>query len=450
MGHLFKSILSKNKAKTPHRTTETMPVQAYIEIILLSLMIPLLGLFLSPHDIFFLQAEFPWIILSPLLVSLRYGTMSGVISLFIIAIALLVLIRLNNGDTSQFPLHTIAGMIILSLIAGSIIEAWKQRFNALTQERDYMDMRLKQVDNAYRVLQASHAQLEDKFVSKTLSLRQSLELIQTDLNQYPRNPLSLVAQKTLDLLAQFEWLEIAAIYAVDPKKGIVEKPLVSQGKMPALMEKDVLLSRCLKSGKPSSISKSTYLQQPHKMQSNLVAAIPIVDANQKIWCILAVRQMQFTEFHQQNINLLGLIGRYTANLLAHMKSCTKLTHWKQAFIEIDSGLKIIIQHRLDAHLVAFNLPNTEKQQDYCKFIDLLSAGLNQRWRIEDSSLRLLVLIPISNPTDNQHYMKALQQQFEQEFKQTFKQSGIKIESTYFNRYDSSKPLADMLLKVRQA
>jgi len=449
MGNLLKLILS-NRTHKPRRITQTTPFHAYIEIILLSLIVPMLGFVFSPHDIFFLQATFPWIILSPLLVSLRYGTISGIISLFIIAIALLLLIRFNNGDMSQFPLHTIAGMIILSLIAGSIIEAWKQRFKTLTQEKTYVDMRLNQVDNAYRVLQASHAQLEDKFVGKTLSLRQSLELIQTDLNQYPRNPLSLVAQKTLDLLAQFEWLEIAAIYAIDPKIGIIEKPLVSQGKMPPLMVNDELLKRCLASGKPSSISKSTYLQQPHKIHSNLIAAIPIVDAKQKIWCILAVRQMQFTEFHQQNINLLGLIGRYTANLLAQMKACSKLSHWKQAFIEIDSALKIIMQHRLDAHLVAFNLPNTKKQQDYCNFIDLLSAGLNQRWRIEDSSLRLLVLIPISTPADNQRYMKELQQQFEQKFKQTFKQSGIQIESTYFKHYDSSKRLADLLLKVRQS
>lgn len=450
MGNLLKSILSTNQARNTRRIKPTIPFHAYIEIVLLSLIVPILGLIFSPHDIFFLNAEFPWIILSPLLVSLRYGTMSGIISLFIITIALLLLIRFNNGDISQFPLHIIAGMIILSLIAGSIIEAWKQRFKALTQEKSYTDMRLKQVDNAYRVLQASHAQLEDKFVGKTLSLRQSLELIQTDLNQYPHNPLSLVAQKTLDLLAQFEWLDIAAIYAIDPKMGVIEKPLVSQGKMPPLMANDELIKRCLKSGKPSSISKSTYLQQPHKLHSNLIAVIPIVDAKKKIWCVLAVRQMQFTEFHQQNINLLGLIGRYTANLLAHMKVCSKLSHWKQAFIEIDSALKIIIQHRLDAHLVVFNLPNTEKQQDYCDFIDLLSAGLNQRWRIEDSSLRLLVLIPISSPADNQRYMKKLQQQFEQEFKQTFKYAGIRIESSYFKQYESSKRLADILLKVRQS
>ena len=450
MGNLIKSILSAGAAKKSPRLANTIPPHAYIEIVLLSLIIPMLGLIFSPDDIFFLYAEFPWIILSPLLVSLRYGTMSGVISLFIISIALLLYIRFNNGDISQFPLHTIAGMIILSLVAGSIIETWKHRFQTLSQENSYMDMRLKQVDTAYRVLHASHAQLEDKFVDKTLSLRQSLELIQTDLNQYPRNPLKLVAQKTLALLAQFEWLEIAAVYALDPKTGIVETPLVSQGKMPPLIPNDELLQRCIKSGKPSSISKSTYLQQPHKIHSNLIAAIPIVDAKQKIWCVLAIRQMQFTEFHQQNINLLGLIGRYTANLLANMKSCTKRLHWKQAFIEIDSALKIIIQHRLDAHLVAFNLPNTEKQQDYCNFIDLLSAGLNQRWRIEDRCLRLLVLIPISTPKDNQRYMKRLQQQFEQEFKQSFKQSGIQIESTYFSRYDNSKPLADLLLKVRQS
>ncbi len=446
MGNLFKSILFN----THGRIKGNISIFTYTEIIVLSLLIPCIGIAFNSDDIFFLEASFPWIVLSPLLVSLRYGTVSAVISLFLIAITMLLHIRIVDVALSQFPVSIFSAMVILSLITSSIIEAWKHRFNKLTQEKEYMEMRLKQVDNAYRILQASHAQLEDKFVDRTLSLRQSLELIQTDLNQFPLNPLNLVAQKMLDLLSQFEWLEIAAVYGLNPNGGVIDKPLVSQGEMLPLLPNDELLQRCLSEAKPSSITKSTYLQQPHKLNSNLIAVIPIVDANQKIWCVLAVRQMQFTAFHRQNINLLTLIGRYAANLLSSMKVRTKISHWKQAFVEIDAALQIIIQHRLDAHLVTFKLPNNQSRQKYCDFIDLHSAGLNQRWVIEDSSLRLLVLIPISTPKDNQYYLKTLKEKFENEFEQTFTQLAIQIESSYFNRYDNSKQLADMLLTVRQS
>ncbi len=424
-------------------------MQSYIEILLISIIIPVFGIFVNPSDIFFTEAGFPWIILPPLLIALRYGTMNGMISLFLIAALMLVYINLKGGDLTQFPLHVFSGMIILSLITGEIIESWKKRFAVQTQEKKYMSTRMKQLDNAYRVLQVSHAQLEDTFVDTTLSLRKSLSLIQANIEQCEKNPLSFVAKKMLEVLGQYEWLEIAGVYAVDENIGILERPLVTQGKMPMLIANDDLLTRALKTAKPVNIKKSAYLEHYDKINTNLLAVIPIVDAQDKIWGILAVKQMKFTEFHQQNINLLSLVTNYVANLLSGMKVGTKQSHWKQAFSEIDASLKLIMHHNLDAHLVSFNFSHSAKQRDYCAFIEAHSAGLNQRWIIEDSNLRLLVLTPISDPRENQYYLRKLQRQFEAEFKQTFKSVGIQIKAKYFSEYENPKVLANLLSKVRQ-
>ena len=445
MKNILKYILFDTKNSLSNRYN----LQSYIEILLISIIIPILGILINPSDIFFLDAPFPWIILPPLLIALRYGTVNGMISLFLIAISILFYISLKGGNLSQFPLHIVSGMIILSLVTGEIIESWKKRFKAQSEEKKYMSERLQQLDNAYRILQVSHGQLEDQFVDKTLSLRKSLELIQTDIDPKSHSPLNLIAKKMLEVLTQFEWLEIAAVYAIDDKIGIIERPLVSQGKMPMLIANDDLLNRALKTKKVISIKKSSYLDHPNKINSNLVAVVPIIDAQQKMWGILAIKQMQFTEFHQQNINVLGLIGNYIANLLSGMKIATKHSHWKQAFTEIDSALKLIMHHNVDAHLLAFSFPNSAKQKDYCQFIESLSSGLNQRWQIEDSNLRLLILMPISNPKENQQHLRNLQIQFKNEFGQTFKHIGIRIQSMYFDHYDNIKPLAEMLRKVRQ-
>ena len=424
-------------------------LQSYIEILILSICIPVLGIFISPDDVFFVNAGFPWIILPPLLVALRYGTINGMISLFLIAAGILFYLHLKGESLAQFPLHIFAGMIILSLITGEIIESWKKRFSLQAQEKKYMDTRLKQLDNAYRVLQVSHGQLEDKFVDTTLSLRKSLDLIQKEVGQDAHKPLSSLAKKMLRLMGQFEWLEIAGVYAVDSKIGILERPLATQGKMPPLIANDDLLTRALKTAKPINIKKSAYLQHADKINSNLLAVIPIVDAQQKMWGVLAIKQMQFTEFHQQNINLLSVISTYVANLLSGMKVGTKISHWKQVFIEIDAALKLIMHHKLDAHLLSFNFPNNSQKKVFCEFIEGLSSGLNKRWIIEDSSLRLLILMPISNPEENKRYLKNLQSQFKKEFKQSFKTANIRIQAKYFAEYDHAKPLAELLGKIRK-
>jgi hypothetical protein len=181
----------------------------------------------------------------------------------------------------------------------------------------------------------------------------------------------------------------------------------------------------------------------------LVAVIPIVDAQENVWGILAIKQIQFTEFHQQNINQLGLITSYIANLLSGMKNQTKLPHWKQVFIETDTALKLITQRGLDAHLLIYNLPNTKKKAAYCQFIESLSSGLNQRWLIEDSHLHLLVLMPITSPKENQRFLKKLQQQFAKAFGYSLQKSGIRIQTTYFSNYENSKILANLLAQTRK-
>ena len=446
MNNILKHLLFDTESSLNDHYT----MQTYIEILLISMIIPVLGILLKPSDIFFLDTSFPWIILPPLLIALRYGTVNGMISLFLIASSLLLYIHLKGGSLSQFPLHVFSGMIILSLITGEIIESWKKRFQAQNDEKKYMQERLQQLDNAYRILQVSHGQLEDQFVSNTISLRKSLELVQTALPANKPNSLTLIANKMLDLLAQYEWLEIAGVYAIDSKIGILEKPLATQGKMPMLIANDDLLNRALKTKKAISLKKSTYLNAKNKINSNLIAVIPIVDAQQKMWGVLAVKQMQFTEFHQQNINLLGLICSYTANLLSGMKVATKYSHWKQAFTEIDSALRLIMHHNVDAHLLSFSFPKSTKQKDYCRFINTASSGLSQRWIIEDSKLRLLIVMPLSNPKENHRYLKQLQQQFKREFKHSFKTAKIQIQAKYFHQYDEAKALADILSKVRRS
>lgn len=140
---------------TENSLNDSHNLQSFIEVIILSVIIPLLGMIINPSDIFFLNASFPWIILPPLLVALRYGTINGMISLFLIAASILLYLSLKGVSLTQFPLHVFTGMIFLNLITGEIIESWKKRFKQQAKKQANMNRHLKQLSNDYRVLQAS-------------------------------------------------------------------------------------------------------------------------------------------------------------------------------------------------------------------------------------------------------------------------------------------------------
>ena len=53
------------------------PLAVFAEVLIVTLLLPALGLWRHPHDPFFLQANFPWLLLAPLLLSLRYGFAQG-------------------------------------------------------------------------------------------------------------------------------------------------------------------------------------------------------------------------------------------------------------------------------------------------------------------------------------------------------------------------------------
>ena len=94
---------------------------AAMETVLITAALPIFGLWLRPTDPFFLHADFPWLVLAPLLPALRYGFVYG----FGSALGLVLLIALGWRahwlSTAYFPGDFVLGLLVVGAIAITIM-----------------------------------------------------------------------------------------------------------------------------------------------------------------------------------------------------------------------------------------------------------------------------------------------------------------------------------------
>ena len=139
-----------------------------------TVVIPLLGLALSyviaPRDPFFIQAEFPWTWLAPVLVALRYGVVAGVAASGIVLGAWFGF----NGMLAPFPKLYFLGGIILVMICGEYSTTWRTRLRRVGELNTYLTERFTRIVDQMNVLRLSYDQLEHDLISRPSTLRDAL------------------------------------------------------------------------------------------------------------------------------------------------------------------------------------------------------------------------------------------------------------------------------------
>ena len=143
---------------------------AWLETPLLTALVLGLCYWLHPADPLFLQG-FPWPILAPLLLAVRYGFLQGACSAALLVLAALVLHRLGMPGYVQLPGSFIVGVLVSSMVVGEFRDLWGRRLERLQTANEYRQYRLDEFTRAYHVLRSSHERLEQRVAGSDTSLR---------------------------------------------------------------------------------------------------------------------------------------------------------------------------------------------------------------------------------------------------------------------------------------
>lgn len=293
------------------------------ETIIATLLIPGIGLLLHPGDPLFYATGFAWLIAGPLLAGLRYGFIYGFGSALATALSMGVLPRLGwapPGDAyAHLPLQYAAGVILVGMVAGEFTDIWRRRFTQVQIISEYQNTRLAEFVRNYHLLRVSHDQLAERLAANPHNLRDSLLTLTERFRDTPAGQpiLRSRAADLLDFLAEEGRLQQGAIYAVDEKGKIDPQPLDVMGGASAAFDAGAhpMVKACLEHRQMISL-KSEMADNPQQVAQSLLAVVPLIDVDSRIWAVVTISEMPFISLERGNLHLLAVLGANMGDVIS--------------------------------------------------------------------------------------------------------------------------------------
>ncbi|WP_439862370.1 PelD GGDEF domain-containing protein [Pseudomonas sp. MBLB4136] len=386
---------------------------SWLETLLLSALAIGLGFWLSPEDPLMVEAAFPWVIMAPLLLGMRYGFMNGLASAAMLVLALFLCRAYGEALYQDMPASFIVGVLISGMLVGEFRDIWERRLERLDLANDYRQLRLDEFTRAHYILRISHDRLEQRVAGTDQSLRSSLLGLRSQLRALPRGDDALVALagSILSLLAMYGSFRVAGLYRVGARGRIDAEALSSIGEVSALRHDDLLVRLCLKRGELVSVREALLERGEHRQHSLYQACIPLVDTEGRVLAILAVEQMPFFAFNERTLSLLMILAGHIADLLLSDPLALQLPDSDaQAFSQnLKRSLIDAEQHSLEAYLYAFELEPAAHHDELLRLIEGSQRGLDLQLKLTNQrgNTCVLVLLPLTSAEGAEGYLLRL-------------------------------------------
>jgi len=130
----------------------------------------LVGYLLNPDDILILKSKLPLITVIMAIITLFHGISSGVLAIFIMGIAM-------KFGYSEFLYLDFLRELVLVLIFGEFHYYWNRQIYKQSVEGSFTKTKLKELSKSFYMLKISHDQIEESYILKPMSLRNSIKNI---------------------------------------------------------------------------------------------------------------------------------------------------------------------------------------------------------------------------------------------------------------------------------
>jgi hypothetical protein len=293
------------------------PATAWIETLGLTALVPGLGYGLQPLDPLFMNAKFPWLILGPILLGLRYSLAHSLSSALMLIAAIGAYWHYGPAGRMPFPGELVIGLLLVTLTTNEFRAVWELRTHRLSEICSYHQRRLVEFSRIYAVLKASHALLEHQAGESRLSLRSALTRLKESMASVSGENRGTVAAKCLELFGQYGHLQSAAFFWVMPDGGIEPDYAARIGDPPEAWTSQESILEAVRSRAPICLDPAR-----REKLDGWLAAIPLVDAGNRVWAVIAIHEMPFGLFKRHHFDLLAILGGYAADIIAQWrKSC---------------------------------------------------------------------------------------------------------------------------------
>ncbi len=408
---------------------------------------PLLGLWLQPADPFFLDSGFPWVVLGTILPALRYGFSHGFVSALVLIGLLLWAWKSQRLGTPDFPQTFALGLLVLGMLVGEFTDAYRRRIGQHRIINEHQRNRLDEFTRNYHLLRVSHDRLEQRLAASSHSLRGALLELRQRLEAHAGAPLQDNARNILDLFADFGWLQVASLHAVQGEHLCIP-PLATLGEPAPVDPLAPMVRHTLKQRELLSIREEFLARQTDP--GPLLATIPVIDVNDRLWALILVQEMPFIALHEDNLRLLAVLGGHLGDLLSASADLQGQENLDAARFrrQLARALQDARRYRLPALLATLRFPEDDPGAD--EKIDFFLAqlrGLDHPWRPRVAAGPVLfLLMPLTTESDFAAYRARMDRQLRELYGQDLDGLGIRISVQPLGRRDR---LDDLLARLHE-
>jgi hypothetical protein len=179
--------------------------EGWFEAILLPALALMLTHFLVPQDPLLIQQPFPWLLLVPLLIALRYEMLPGVL-----ATGILAAVSWFHPYPEEVLLPDIAGTLLVTLIAAEYASYWRRKESGRALREEITATRMQQLSDDLYVTRTSLDRLEQSLMYQPVSIRSALHELRDDLCESQGVLDQLLLKKVLYFLNQLAGVQVAS------------------------------------------------------------------------------------------------------------------------------------------------------------------------------------------------------------------------------------------------
>jgi polysaccharide biosynthesis protein PelD len=421
----------------------------WIETTLIIVLAVAICLWIAPADPFGINAQFPWLLIVPLVVAMRYGTVIGIYASVLVVAAWALLPFLGLAPLHEvFPKAYFLGGVIIVLIAGQFADIWNSRLEKIKEVNAYIDARLSSLTRNHYLLRLSHERIEQDLLIRPTTLRDLLLELRTQVStQTGALP---GATEFMRLLAQSCEVECAGLFVpADPALGVAggwqRQPIAQLAEAQDLLLADPLVVRALETRSLTHPQEDANLDD-----SRYLTVIPLVTGNRKTIGVVAIERMPFFGLNNENLQLMLVLAGYLADGVEAAKAIRPILALRSD-CPPDFALEMVRLQRMrrniqvESALVILSVPNQRDLVPVFEHIKRQKRTTDLTWEIDtQKSFVWVTLLPLSGSASTEGYLSRIEETMKLQLDVDFSTGRVAIHTSMLSSAEPEWVLDDLL------
>ena len=397
------------------------------EAVILMALAVVMGLWLREEDPLTLIGTFRWVLLVPILLALRYGSLLGEFGMLCLVASWFMLTTLGFYPEMDFPETTMLGGFVITLICGEFADMWRVKLMRADSAASYALERLQNLTQRYVLLRLSHDRLEENLLIKPYTVRDALVRLR-DLTLDESDKVRLpAADDLIHMLAEYCQLQRAALYRV--VDGVI----------------DDVLQHALDNRLLAHIQQHDH--DSHYHGQYLVAA-PIINSGGALIGVMVIERLPFLSINYENLQLLSVLLNFYADVVhAGDEVDDMLDRWPTMPFRIASELAALVRlregGRVDTSLTLFVADDSEQAG---LILDALARGLRSldlAWWLNDNVL--MIMMPMTGESSLEGFVLRTEKWLADEYAfMSLRQAGVQFYYRHLDQREAMEQVAELL------